>query len=87
MSGLVHELIINYLDDSAIVFELEGYDNQNDSESSFDEDIVELGIIEEHSLFITEVIFEELASSHTYLISIIQLIGISQPTPPPEHLV
>tara|TARA_B100000949_G_scaffold232906_1_gene248149 strand:+ start:1147 stop:1410 length:264 start_codon:yes stop_codon:yes gene_type:complete len=87
MSGLVHEPIINYLDDSAIVFELEGHDNQNDSESSFDEDIVELGIIEEHSLFITEVIFEELASSHTYLVSIIQLIGISQPTPPPEHLV
>ena len=52
MSGLVHEPIINYLDDSAIVFELEGHDNQNDSESSFDEDIVELGIIEEHSLFI-----------------------------------
>lgn len=86
MSGLVHELILNYLDDPAIVFELEGHDGENDSESSSDEDIVELGIIEKHTILITDIISEKLTTSHAYLVPVIQLMGISQPTPPPEHL-
>lgn len=86
MLGLIHGLIVKYSDDSAIVYELESQDGQDDSESSNDEDILEYGVFVRQMFLSEKVEFEKRAIAYTYLAHKTKLFEISQPTPPPESL-
>ena len=86
MLGLVHEITLKYSADTIMVFELEQQDNQDGSESDLDEEVIDFDLPIKQ-LPLTKYLyssnrFEMPTNSNLE----IQIIGISQPTPPPEHI-
>ncbi|SHF23931.1 hypothetical protein SAMN03080594_10343 [Arenibacter palladensis] len=85
MLGLVHGMVSKYSADTNMVFELEQQDNQDGSESDLDEEVMDFSFPNKQSLptnLCSNNRFEIRTSSSME----IQIIGISQPTPPPEHI-
>ncbi len=86
MLGLVHGIMIKYSADTAMVFELEHQDNQDDPESDIDEDVFDFGLPVNHTLLSRDYSNENKLGIATHLTLGVPLLGISQPTPPPEYL-
>lgn len=86
MLGLVQGLIVKYSDDSAIVFQLESQDSQDDSESSGDGDLLEYDMLVGQLFLSKKFELEKHVKVYTYLTLKTKLFEISQPTPPPELL-
>ncbi|MBU2906477.1 hypothetical protein KO529_16895 [Arenibacter algicola] len=86
MLGLVHGIVSKYSADTIMVFELEQQDNQDGSESDLDEEVIDFSLPNKQML-LTKFLFRsnrfEIRTSSNMEI---QIIGISQPTPPPEHI-
>jgi len=86
MLGLADGIVSKYSADSIKVFELEQQDNQDGSESDLDEEVVDINLPNKQMLLNKYLCrsnrFEIRTSSNLE----IQIIGISQPTPPPEHI-
>ncbi|MEG3659015.1 hypothetical protein V5097_16505 [Arenibacter palladensis] len=86
MLGLVHGMVSKYSSDTIMVFELEQQENQDGSESDLDEEVMDFSLPINQSLppknLCSNNKFEIRTSSNME----IQIIGISQPTPPPEHI-
>lgn len=83
--GLVQELLVKYSDDTVIVFALE-QDGQGDSESDVDENVLDFNLPVEQVLLTKDLSMDKRFKIATYLNLGFQIIGIPQPTPPPEYL-
>lgn len=86
MMGLAQGIMVKYADETIMVFELEHQDHQDDSESDIDEDVIDFDLPVAQPLLSQDCSIEDTLKIATYLNLGIQIIGISQPTPPPEQL-
>ncbi|RAJ12300.1 hypothetical protein [Arenibacter echinorum] len=86
MLGLVHEIVLKYSADAIMVIEQEQQDNQDGSESDLDEEVIDFDLpikqLPPTNYLYSSNRFEMPTNSNLE----IQIIGISQPTPPPEHI-
>ena len=86
MLGLADGIVSKYSADCIMGFELEQQDNQDGSESDLDEEVVDFNLPNKQML-----LSKYLSRSNRFEIRTrsnmeIQIIGISQPTPPPKHI-
>ncbi|WP_282054388.1 hypothetical protein [Maribacter luteus] len=86
MLGLAHGIMIKYSADKAMVFELEQQDHQDDPESDIDGEVFDFGLPVTHTLLSKDYSNKNKLSNTTHLTLGVQLLGVSQPTPPPEYL-
>ncbi|MBD1259295.1 hypothetical protein HZY62_01740 [Maribacter polysiphoniae] len=83
--GLAQEIMVKYSADTAIVFALE-LDGQDDSESDVDGNVLDFDLPVDQMLLTKDFSMDKRFKIATYLNLGFQIIGISQPTPPPEYL-
>jgi len=86
MLGLAQVIITKYSDDTTLVFELEHQDNQDDSESDADEEIIDLDFPTKQMLLTNNLSSKYRFNISTNLNLEIEIIGVSQPTPPPQYI-
>lgn len=83
--GLAQEVLVKYTADTAIVFALE-LDGQDDSECDVDGNVLDFDLPVDQMLLTKDLSMDKRFKIATYLYLGFQIIGISQPTPPPEYL-
>ncbi len=85
--GLTNELLSQYSDDNALVFDTEQQDNQDESESDIDEEIIDIDIPSREKHLLKAYLSSNNFVINTKLNLAFNIIEISQPTPPPEYIV
>jgi len=83
---MAHELMLEFSADLSIVFDMEQQDSQDGSESDADEEVIDIILPSKPFHQINVYSSLNLLSIHSNLELNIELIGITQPTPPPEYL-
>ncbi|WP_282075418.1 hypothetical protein [Maribacter aquivivus] len=76
-----------YSDDNALVFDTEQQDNQDESESDIDEEIIDIDIPSREKHLLKAYLSSNNFVINTKLNLAFNIIEISQPTPPPEYIV
>ncbi|WP_036155159.1 hypothetical protein [Maribacter forsetii] len=84
--GLTNELSSRYSDDTAVVFDTEQQDNQDESESDIDEEILDIDIPHREKHLLIAYLSSNNFVINTKLNLAFKIIEISQPTPPPEYI-
>ena len=84
--GLTNELSSQYSDDTAVVFDTEQQDNQDESESDIDEEILDIDIPHREKHLLVAYLSSNNFVINTKLNLAFKIIEISHPTPPPEHI-
>ena len=84
--GLTNELSSQYSDDTAVVFDTEQQDNQDESESDIDEEILDIDIPHREKHLLIAYLSSNNFIINTKLNLAFKIIEISQPTPPPEYI-
>lgn len=84
--GLTNELSSQYSDDTAVVFDTEQQDNQDESESDIDEEILDIDIPHREKHLLIAYLSSNNFVINTKLNLAFKIIEISQPTPPPEYI-